>query len=161
MKKWLFLLIIMHATYSLRGQNITTPEALFAQPFTHDLSADAFREALGIFTKINREVVQNVHYPSISDTLVHIKYFKSYIHLYKAREKTLLFKFHIQNRRVKLIEDIHKGMKRQELEQMIPDWERNDGDTITLHDPDNTVEIEFVFNRWNRLKVMKFRSEIF
>ncbi|NBC82225.1 MAG: hypothetical protein GVY19_02475 [Bacteroidetes bacterium] len=161
MKKIILVGMIVLCGAQAYSQSGNVLEQLFTQPFPHPLSAESFINELGIFTKIKQEQTNNVHYPEVKDTLTHIKYFKSNIQLYEAQDKTLLVEFHIQNRRVKLIKDIHKGIKREELTKILNEPVPIEGDTVTFADAEQTVKMDFVFNKWNRLKAINYKSKIF
>jgi len=160
MKHFNFFLLFLIFSLPAIGQQNEFKEKLFTNPFTVELHPKQIKKQFGFWAKMTTESVPNQHYPDQIDTIFHIRYRNSNIHFYKADKKVLLYDMQLKNRRLKLMDAIHTGMKKQELHLLHPKFE-NRTDTVIFKDTDQTVEVQFIFNRRERLEEVKYKSLLF
>ncbi len=134
-------------------------ELFFENPFGYPISLKNFRQNISRL-KINSQAVSNHYNEKQVDTIYALSFRQSEIKLYKAKEKSLLINADIQNRRIKLYQNIHVGMKKEELEQKLGSIPQIKNNSITLEDNEGRTTYLFYFNRRKRLSQIKILTDI-
>ncbi len=134
-------------------------ETFFENPFGYQVSLQNFLHNISRL-KVNSHPVSNHYHKEQIDTVYTLSYRLSEIKLYKTKDKTLLISADIQNRRIKLYGDIHVGMKKKQLTQMLSGFVKTNNQTIILNDDEGQTTYSFHFSKREKLDQIKIITNI-
>lgn len=124
------------------------------QPFGFDENIYNFQNNIKARFKINKELSDNKHYPNVADTIYKFSYRKSEVFFIKTHSnKEFLLAGNIENRRIKLINDIRIGMKKEDFEACFSEKLNSQNNAITMQG--EGTQYTFHFNQRNKLYLIK------
>lgn len=130
-------------------------EDFLEAPFGFKETIENFKTKTKVRFKTRKYLNKNKHYPEIADTIYQFRYRKSEVFFIKTHlNKEFLIAGNIVNRRIKLINDIHVGIKKDDF--------KNRFTTPLTFQKDSVIMIgegtkyTFIFNKRDKLDQIKF-----
>lgn len=142
------------AVLAQKKEQTLSVKQFLEQPFGFDENIYNFLNNIKPRFRISKELSDNKHYPNVADTIYQLQYRKSEVFFIKTHSnKEFLLAGKIENRRIKLINDIHIGMKKEDFEACFSEKLSFQNNSITLQG--EGTQYTFQFNQRNKLYLIK------
>lgn len=133
-----------------KGPERSAIEAFIADPFNVSSDLKSINGQIRGCTKLDKEPIANEYHQGQTDTIYTLRKRKSSLGLYKRGGELIFYQADINNRKVKLRDDIKVGMKLDELNEKLPGL-RESGDGILSYTNTRGDQLK-VYTRRNKVK---------
>lgn len=141
--------------YSLSQEKPMDQEEFLEAPFGFKETIDNFKTKTTTRFKTQKYLNKNKHYPEIADTIYQFRYRKSEVFFIRTHlNKEFLIAGNIVNKRIKLINDIHVGMKKDDFKDRFAASLTFQNDSVVMIG--EGTKYTFIFNKRDKLEQIKF-----
>ena len=130
----------------------TTVDSFLNQPFGYEGTMTNIIKMSRIKFKVTKEPVVNMHNPTVTDTIYHLKKGKNLISLYKGQYNTFVYHVVLRSRKAKLMAGVHPRMERQEFFNTFKELEDVGQLYHTFYNSDSTAIAQVSFTASKKLK---------
>jgi hypothetical protein len=113
---FILLLVISLSNFAQDNPKTLNQEEFLEAPLGFKETIENFKTKTNVRFKLKKYLNRNKHYPEIADTIYQFRFRKSEIFFIRTHlGKEFLIAGKVENRRIKFVNDIHVGMKKDDF----------------------------------------------
>lgn len=158
MKNHLLIFILLSAislsNFAQDKHKALSQEEFLEAPLGFKETIENFKTKTNVRFKLKKYLNRNKHYPEIADTIYQFRYRKSEIFFIRTHlGKEFLIAGKVENRRIKFVNDIHVGMKKDEFKSRFTNQLDFQNDRIELIGEGTKYTFIFKRNKLRRINI--------